>query len=229
MTRPQAAALPLSIGAHGAVLAGVLAVSLLPAELPHARAAAPVPPTVDIMRLPAVREPRRPRAAPSRTMTRPRVAVRTVAAALPPDLGELAVVLAADAPLSGEPHGPDVACIGCQIGEPSAPDASPGIAGEPGGGPPVRVGGLIREPRKVRHVAPAYPDIARAARVQGLVVVDCTLTPEGRVSNVRVVSGHPLLVPAAASAVEQWLFTPTLLNGVPVPVILTVTVKFELR
>jgi protein TonB len=64
--------------------------------------------------------------------------------------------------------------------------------------------------------------------VQGTVVVECTLTPEGRVADMRVVRGHTLLNEAALRAVEQWLFTPTLLNGVPVPVILTVTVNFQL-
>ena len=94
---------------------------------------------------------------------------------------------------------------------------------------PVRVGGAIREPRKLRHVVPVYPEIARAARVGGAVTIECTVTPEGHVDGARVVSGHPLLAPAARQAVEQWLFTPTLLNGVPVPVILTVTVNFQLR
>lgn len=62
-----------------------------------------------------------------------------------------------------------------------------------------------------------------------MVVLECTLTPEGRVANARVLRGHPLLDGAALHAVTQWVFTPTLLNGVPVPVIMTVTVKFELR
>ena len=75
---------------------------------------------------------------------------------------------------------------------------------------------------------PIYPEIARAARVQGFVILECTLTPEGNVSNLRVLSGHPLLDAAALRAVQQWRFTPTLLNGVPVPVILTVRVRFQL-
>jgi protein TonB len=139
-----------------------------------------------------------------------------------------------DARLSDEAADPDVGCVGCDIGNSFPTGSGSEVDGEAdggteGGGEPVRVGGVIREPRKLRHVSPVYPEIARTARVQGLVVLECTLTPQGRVSDVRVVSGHPLLSPAAARAVEEWLFTPTLLNGVPVPVILTVTVKFELR
>jgi len=109
------------------------------------------------------------------------------------------------------------------------PDASPG-----GGGPPpaplapVRTGGVISPPVKVHHVAPVYPEIARVARVQGDVVLDCTLSAEGRVADVRILSGPVLLQPAAADAVRQWVYRPTLLNGVAVPVIMTVTVRFTL-
>ena len=231
MTRPQAVAMPLSIGAHGAALAAVVALSLLPAELPEARAAAAMPPTIQVLRSPVVREPMPQRAASRPQAIRPRAGLTRTAPvpALVPDFPQPVVFPVIDAPLSDLASDPGAACSGCQIGEPLAEDARPGPAGEPGGGPPRRIGGLIREPRKLRHVAPSYPDIARAARVQGAVVLDCTLTSEGRVSDVRVVGGHPLLVPAAASAVGQWLFTPTLLNGIPVPVILTVTVRFELK
>jgi protein TonB len=77
-------------------------------------------------------------------------------------------------------------------------------------------------------VLPVYPEIARAARVQGNVVLDCTISREGRVVDVKVLSGHVLLQPAAVEAVRQWLYRPTLLNGVPVPVVMTVTVRFTL-
>lgn len=93
---------------------------------------------------------------------------------------------------------------------------------------PVRVGGQIKEPRKIRNVSPVYPEVAKQARVQGVVVLECVISPSGRVSDVRVVRGIPLLNDAAAEAVRGWSYSPTLLNGVPVPVIMTVTVNFRL-
>ncbi len=93
----------------------------------------------------------------------------------------------------------------------------------------VRVGGDVREPVKVRHVDPVYPPLALAARVQGPVVLQCVITTEGNVSEITVVSGHPLLKDAAVAAVSRWRYRPTLLNGEPVSVILTVTVTFSLR
>ena len=106
------------------------------------------------------------------------------------------------------------------------------VGGLPDAPPPpqqaVRVGGQIKEPKKLKHVAPLYPDIARQARVQGVVILECTISPQGKVTNVSVLRGIPLLDQAAQDAVKQWVYTPTLLNGVPVPVIMTVTVNFKL-
>ena len=97
------------------------------------------------------------------------------------------------------------------------------------GGEPQRVGGDIVPPTKIVHVAPVYPEIARIARVSGVVVVDCTIDPAGNVVGVRVLSGNPLLAPAAVQAVSRWTYTPSRLNGVPVSVLMTVTVRFDLK
>lgn len=94
---------------------------------------------------------------------------------------------------------------------------------------PVRVGGVIRAPLKVRDVAPVYPQIAQAARVQGIVILEATIGADGQVMNARVLRSVPLLDQSAMDAVRQWQFTPTLLNGVPVPVVMTVTVSFVLK
>jgi protein TonB len=106
------------------------------------------------------------------------------------------------------------------------------VGGLPDAPPPpvqaVRVGGQIKEPKKLKHVAPVYPDIAKQARVQGVVILESTISPQGKVSDVKVLRGIPLLDQAAIDAVKQWVYTPTLLNGVPVPVIMTVTVNFKL-
>jgi protein TonB len=106
------------------------------------------------------------------------------------------------------------------------------VGGLPDAPPPpqraIRVGGQIKQPRKLKDVAPVYPDIAKQARVQGVVILECTISPQGKVTNVKVLRGIPLLNDSAISAVRQWVYTPTLLNGVPVPVIMTVTVNFKL-
>lgn len=94
---------------------------------------------------------------------------------------------------------------------------------------PVRAGGDVREPRKVQHVAPVYPPAALAARVQGMVIVEAVIAPDGSVRDARVLRSQPLLDAAALDAVRQWRYTPTLLNGTPVPVIVTVTVNFTLQ
>ncbi|HET8647139.1 MAG TPA: energy transducer TonB, partial [Vicinamibacteria bacterium] len=75
---------------------------------------------------------------------------------------------------------------------------------------------------------PVYPEMAKQARVQGTVVLEATIDPSGRVDNVRVLRGIPLLNEAALDAVRKWVYSPTLLNGTPVPVIMTVTVNFTL-
>jgi protein TonB len=113
--------------------------------------------------------------------------------------------------------------LGGVVGEP--PDATP----LPTPTKAVRVGGDIREPRKVVDVAPVYPEIAMKAGVQGIVVVEATIDVKGRVTNATVLKGLPMLDEAALEAVRRWIYTPTLLDGVPTPVIMTVTVRFRLK
>lgn len=93
---------------------------------------------------------------------------------------------------------------------------------------PVRVGGTVRQPQKVRHVDPVYPQLAILARLEGVVIIEATIGPDGKLMDARVLRGHQMLDQAALTAVRQWEFTPTLLNGVPVPVIMSVTVRFTL-
>ena len=94
---------------------------------------------------------------------------------------------------------------------------------------PVRVGGTIRPPVKIRDAQPVYPSMAIAARIEGIVMIDATIGADGRVLDVRLLRPLPFLDQAALDAVRQWQFTPTLLNGVPVPVLMTVTVRFTLK
>ena len=94
---------------------------------------------------------------------------------------------------------------------------------------PVRVGGNIKTPTKIRDVKPAFPPEAMAAQVQGVVIIEALIGPDGSVENARVLRPIPMLSEAALTAVSQWRFTPTELNGMPVGVIMTVTVNFTLQ
>ena len=78
-------------------------------------------------------------------------------------------------------------------------------------------------------MAPLYPEIARSARVSGIVILEAILAEDGTVRDVRVLRSVALLDAAAVAAVREWRFTPTLLNGMPVPVVMTVTVAFNLQ
>jgi len=90
----------------------------------------------------------------------------------------------------------------------------------------VRVGANVTGANLISQVPPVYPELARQARIQGVVVLEVEITKEGSVDNVRVLSGHPLLTQAALDAVKQWRYKPTLLNNEPVPVVTTVMVNF---
>ena len=94
---------------------------------------------------------------------------------------------------------------------------------------PYRPGGDIQPPTKVKDAAPLYPAIARAARVQGIVIIEATIGVNGNVQDARILRSIPLLDAAALDAVRQWQYTPTRLNGTPVAVVMTVTVNFRLQ
>ena len=93
----------------------------------------------------------------------------------------------------------------------------------------MRVGGTIKAPTKVKNVSPAYPIHAQEAKVQGVVIIEARIERDGTVSRARVLRSIPMLDDAAVEAVRQWEFTPTLMNGAPVPVMMTVTVNFTLQ
>jgi protein TonB len=107
------------------------------------------------------------------------------------------------------------------------PEAPPPPPPPPAAPPrPVRVGGQIKEPTLVRRVEPKYPSIAVAAHVEGTVILEAQVDENGRVQNVRILRSIPLLDRAALDAVQQWQYTPVILNGRPVPFVLTVVVTF---
>ena len=94
---------------------------------------------------------------------------------------------------------------------------------------PVRPGGAIRTPQRISYTPPVYPQIAQVAGVEGTVILEATIDETGVVRNLRVLRSFPMLDQAAIDAVSRWRYTPTTLNGVPVPILMTVTVTFKLR
>jgi protein TonB len=223
----QGKTLPVSLTLHGIALIFIIIVPLLqPAELPEPAAAvkaffvepisAPPPPPPPPP--PAPKRPDAPKPIPKPVMAETKfTAPVEVPEQIKPEEG---LDLGVEGGVSGGVEGgvPGGVVGGVVGGLPDAP--APVQA--------VRVGGQIKEPKKLKHVAPNYPDIAKQARVQGVVILECTISPQGKVTDVKVLRGIPLLDAAAIEAVKQWVYTPTLLNGVPVPVIMTVTVNFRL-
>jgi protein TonB len=93
---------------------------------------------------------------------------------------------------------------------------------------PVPMGGDVQMAKLLRKVIPEYPQIAKSARISGVVRLIGTIGKDGTIQNLQVVSGHPMLTRAALEAVRQWIYSPTLLNGNAVEVIAPIEVTFTL-
>jgi TonB family protein len=216
--------LPLSIATHVIVCALVLIVPFTTSEL------LPMPQTVGAF----YADPELPEAPPPPAAPAP---AASLASAQP--LSSSAAPIDAPEGIADEPAVPPgppsagvvggIGSIGETLGAgvvhiPAAPAPPPAPRPEA-----VRPGGVIKYPAKVHHVPPVYPRIAQEAKVSGMVILEAIIGTDGRVQDVRIVRSKALLDQAAIDAVKQWRFTPTLLNGGPVPVILTVTVNFQLQ
>ena len=111
-----------------------------------------------------------------------------------------------------------------------------GIAGGPPPPPPpkpatpqrIRVGGQVEAAKGIYNPPPEYPPLAKMARIQGTVRLEAVIAKDGTIQDLKVLSGHPLLVKAALDAVKQWRYQPTLLNGEPVEVVTEIDVNFTL-
>ncbi len=152
-----------------------------------------------------------------------------------PDLSKTPIFPIHGTPVGDAGPAPDVGSgDGSGPPGPGIPDGSdrgvPGGKGPVGPQPPVVVvGGQVQPPRLIERVEPTYPPLARQAGVEGEVLLEAVIGTDGQVQQVTVVSGQVLFVKAAQSAVEQWRYEPTHLNGRPVAVLLRVTVQFRLR
>jgi TonB family protein len=92
----------------------------------------------------------------------------------------------------------------------------------------IRVGSSVQATQLVTKVDPVYPEIAKRARIQGVVRFQVSIGKDGHVTGIELLNGHPLLVPGAIAAVKQWVYKPTMLNGNAVEVITTVDMNFSL-
>jgi protein TonB len=218
--------LPLSIAAHVTVFTLLVVIPLIATDvLPSPRTVLPVfTPTAELPEPPPPPAPSV--AAPTTPSTAPPATVQA-APAMAPD------VIAPESPVVATPAGPGVPG-GIDFGLPGGGTGAVNIPEPPRLAPPpsaqtYRPGGNIKVPAKIHHVPPVYPRIAQEARVDGTVILEATIGTDGRVTDVRVLRSKPLLDQAAIDAVRQWRFTPTLLNGVPVPIMMTVTVTFTLK
>lgn len=147
--------------------------------------------------------------------------VRTTEPA-PPELLGIAGTVAAFIPAYGVPAGIDIPAETLAPPPPRAPEQH-----KPQG--PLHIGGSVEAANLIFEVKPIYPPLARDARISGLVEFAAIIGKDGRIRDLRVLHGHPLLLRAATQAVLQWRYRPTLLNGVPVEVSTTITVDFKLQ
>ncbi len=92
----------------------------------------------------------------------------------------------------------------------------------------IKVGGNVQSAKLVRQPRPVYPPLAKQARISGVVRLSAVISKNGTIQELQVISGHPLLVPAALQAVKEWVYQPTLLNGEPVEVQTQIDVNFTL-
>lgn len=227
-TRPRASratggTLAVSIVAHALILAAVIVVPLLATDsLP--RLADPV----GTFRPDALPPPHAPAPAITRTRAANPQVTRNAAPVEPPDEIRAEVVhqpspnysVGVDPSTAGVPDGV-IGSTGALVPQPPPPPA-------PVPPRPVRLS-AYEMPRKIRDVAPTYPAIAQRARVEGVVIIEAVIAVDGSVRDARVLKSVPLLDRAALDAVKQWRYAPTRLNGVAVPVIVTVTVQFRLQ
>jgi protein TonB len=172
-------------------------------------------------------EPRRTSAVPSTAPTGPARPSELAPIAPPPDVAPEGEHQALRSLSPGDPGPIDKLFGGPEGGVAPAP---PPIISTPSPQKltPLRPSSGIKPPQRLVNVAPVYPATAIAARKEGVVIIDATIDEQGNVTETRILRSIPLLDEAAVAAVRRWKFSPTLLNGVPVPIVMTVTVNFML-
>jgi periplasmic protein TonB len=210
---------PFSFLVHTFVLAVLVAVPLIattdmfPAPRPYMEFVTPYVPVI----------PTAP--PPARRAASPPAAVKTAGAPVvaPESIGvESGVIFEPD---RVETTGIDGLIGGLEVGQIAVDDAPP--PAPPVAAAPVVVGGNIKRPTRTKYVTPDYPAIALSVKAQGVVIIEAVIDTDGKVEQARVLRSQPLLDEAALAAVREWEYTPTLLNGTPVPVSVTVTAVYQ--
>jgi len=217
--------LPISIAIHAAVLLALVGIPLVAnvvvptvvVTLPDYVRVAPMPPP------PVVVAVRPPSTSPSTQQpdSAPQVPTRAPDS-IAPERAFTSPGPEVPGAVSGFPGDEGAVPLGTAITAQPPPDPP-----KPAG--PVRVGELPVAPRKIADARPVYPEIARSARVEGTVVMEAVLDTAGRVTQIRVIRSIPLLDQAALDAVRQWRYTPSVYNGRPVSVLMTITMRFTLQ
>ena len=172
-----------------------------------------------------------PRPAPQAVRAAVRPGIRRIptgALQAPPFIPTHVVMVDADLAPEISETGPAIGPFSDIPGQDIIASNRPAVPPPPKQAGPTRIkqGGVVTAAALLSQTKPIYPPLARQAHIQGEVVLHAIIDKEGRVAQLEVVTGHPLLVKAALDAVRQWLYRPTLLNGEPVEVDTTITVTF---
>jgi periplasmic protein TonB len=220
--------LSLSLAAHSAAVAAVLAASIATVRLPDQAPKQMLPFIPAIAPPPALGTPNptpaqlRPRTS---TSAAPRIPVAPAPVTAP------TVIPDTITPVAAAPNDGPASTIGSSIGSdigvgPDAPSSS--IAPDASG--PLPIGNGVKSPIVIRRVDPIYPPLAIRARMNGSVVLQCIIDKSGRIRDVRVVtSTFSAFEQPAIDAVQQWLFTPGTLKGQAVDTIFELTVRFQVK
>jgi protein TonB len=233
---PTPAPVVASIVGHAVVLTLVVVLPLMYAtdRLPKVPtmmafvAAAPAPPP------PPPPPPQSPVRAAEKPAPRPQTAPTTDTFAIPLDAPSGIIPQPPAAMYSGEggveggiEGGVTGGIVGGLVAAPPPPPPPPAAPPAPKLVAPVRIGGLVSAPALVKRVEPIYPDLALMAKVGGMVILEAVVNADGSVETVRVLRSVKFLDNAAIDAVKQWKYSPLILNGVPTPFVLTVTLNFR--
>ena len=216
--------IPLSFLAHTVALAALIVIPLLATDM------IPTPQSVlAFAAMPPAPPPPPPPPPPPAAPATPQPVVDVIPNAAP-----------IEAPKDFKPEPPPpapVSSIGVIGGVPGGvPGGTPGgVLNMPAPPPPappaepVRAGGAVKEPQLLKKVEPVYPRIAIISKMEGMVIIDATIGKDGVVKDAKVLRPVPMFEKEALEAVRQWRYTPSQLNGVPVEVLLIVTVHFKLK
>ena len=148
---------------------------------------------------------------------------------LPPVTGNVGVVGGIPGGIPGGTPGGVIGGIISSVPQAAPPPPPVVVAPKPVAPQRIRVGGNVQQAKLLNQPKPVYPPLAKQARIQGTVRFNAIIGRDGAIANLQIVSGHPLLAPAALEAVRQWKYQPTMLNGEPVEVVTQIDVNFTLQ